>query len=93
MFFIPIVTEPQCSLLHPPKPPPSVWQIYFTDWLHRLRYYSKPEKKLNVAQEAKEAAIAYSELSEDDKEACLKSFRHPVIFADCASPPEFKSSG
>ncbi|GJJ07247.1 hypothetical protein Clacol_001447 [Clathrus columnatus] len=63
-----ILTEPQRSLLQPPKPPPSVWQIYFIDWLQRLRSYSKADKKLNVAQEAKEAAIAYNKLSDDDKE-------------------------
>lgn len=64
-----ITVEPQRSLLHPPKPPSSVWQIYFSDWLQCLRCYNKSDQKLNVAQEAKEAAIAYNKLSDDEKEA------------------------
>jgi hypothetical protein len=54
-------------VLRPPKQAPSIWQIFFTDWLSNKRAFGDEHSKLNVAQEAKEAAKAYSELSEEQQ--------------------------
>lgn len=59
---IPIKSE-----LRPPKQAPSMWQVYFADWLqdHKAR---QPQDKLNVAQAAKEAGQLYKTLSAEAKE-------------------------
>ncbi|PVF96301.1 hypothetical protein CPB86DRAFT_709363, partial [Serendipita vermifera] len=58
---------PTKSELRPPKQAPSMWQIYFADWLqdHKTRH---PHDKLNVAQAAKEAGKLYKTLDEEMKE-------------------------
>ncbi|KAG8761441.1 exp1-like protein [Serendipita sp. 396] len=58
---------PTKSELHPPKQAPSMWQVYFADWLqdHKTRY---PHDKLNVAQAAKEAGQLYKTLTEAERE-------------------------
>ncbi|PVF91129.1 hypothetical protein CPB86DRAFT_720031, partial [Serendipita vermifera] len=58
---------PTKSELRPPKQAPSMWQIYFADWLqdHKTRH---PHDKLNVAQAAKEAGQLYKTLDEEMKE-------------------------
>jgi hypothetical protein len=63
-----LATPPQRSVLHPPKQAPSVWQIFFTDWLQKQKSSAAEGKKLNVAQEAKEAGHVYNELSEEARE-------------------------
>ncbi|CAG7848408.1 SubName: Full=Uncharacterized protein {ECO:0000313/EMBL:CCA71712.1} [Serendipita indica DSM 11827] len=59
---IPIKSE-----LRPPKQAPSMWQVYFADWLqdHKTRH---PHDKLNVAQAAKEAGQLYKTLTAAEKE-------------------------
>ncbi|KAF7301951.1 hypothetical protein MIND_00761200 [Mycena indigotica] len=59
-------TAPLKSLLRPPKLAPSAWQLYFTDWIQRQQASSN--RKLNVAQAAKEAGAEYASLSEEEKE-------------------------
>lgn len=58
---------PRHSVLQPPKQAPSVWQIFFTDWLQEQKLSAVEGKKLNVAQEAKEAGHVYNELSEEER--------------------------
>ncbi|KAJ7068580.1 hypothetical protein C8F01DRAFT_1247077 [Mycena amicta] len=62
----PTLTAPLKSLLRPPKLAPSAWQLYFTDWIQRQQASSN--RKLNVAQAAKEAGLEYASLSEEEKE-------------------------
>ncbi|KAF7290953.1 hypothetical protein HMN09_01273900 [Mycena chlorophos] len=57
---------PLKSMLRPPKLAPSAWQLYFTDWIQRQQASSN--RKLNVAQAAKEAGAEYASLSEEEKE-------------------------
>ncbi|KAJ7228341.1 hypothetical protein GGX14DRAFT_346223 [Mycena pura] len=59
-------SQPLKSLLRPPKLAPSAWQLYFTDWIQRQQAQSN--RKLNVAQAAKEAGQEYASLSEEEKE-------------------------
>jgi hypothetical protein len=64
-----ITDTPLKSELRPPKQAPSMWQIYFADWLqdHKAR---QPQDKLNVAQAAKEAGQLYKTLNAEQKEVC-----------------------
>ncbi|EJD01587.1 uncharacterized protein FOMMEDRAFT_68203, partial [Fomitiporia mediterranea MF3/22] len=48
-------TTPMRSELRPPKLAPSTWQLYFTDWIQRHQMMNGGDRKLNVAQAAKEA--------------------------------------
>lgn len=59
---------PLKSTLKPPKLAPSAWQLYFTDWIQR--HQASSQKKLNVAQAAKEAGQEYAKLSSEEKEVC-----------------------
>lgn len=59
---------PQRSELRPPKLAPSTWQLYFTDWIQRHQSMSGGDKKLNVAQAAKEAGQEYARLTPEQKE-------------------------
>ncbi|OCH96004.1 hypothetical protein OBBRIDRAFT_787855 [Obba rivulosa] len=59
-------SPPLKSLLRPPKLAPSAWQLYFTDWI--TRHQASSNKKLNVAQAAKEAGQEYAKLSSEEKE-------------------------
>jgi hypothetical protein len=61
---------PTKSELRPPKQAPSMWQIYFADWLqeHKTRH---PHDKLNVAQAAKEAGQLYKTLNAEAKEVSV----------------------
>lgn len=63
---------PTKSELKPPKQAPSMWQIYFADWLqqHKTRF---PHDKLNVAQAAKEAGALYKTLGPTEKEVGIHS--------------------
>ena len=54
------------SLLRPPKPAPSAWQLYFTDWIQKQK--ASGTRKLNVAQASKEAGKEYASLSPTEKE-------------------------
>ena len=60
---------PLKSTLKPPKLAPSAWQLYFTDWISR--HQASSQKKLNVAQAAKEAGQEYAKLSAEEKEVSL----------------------
>ena len=60
---------PLKSNLRPPKLAPSAWQLYFTDWIQR--HQASSQKKLNVAQAAKEAGQEYAKLSSEEKEVRL----------------------
>jgi len=70
------VALPDHSVLHPPKLPPSVWQIYFMDWLENKRISGGKDTKLNVALEAKEAAISYNKLSDEERNVRSPSVLH-----------------
>ncbi|KAH8118729.1 high mobility group box domain-containing protein, partial [Phellopilus nigrolimitatus] len=59
---------PLRSALRPPKLAPSTWQLYFTDWIQRHQLLHGADKKLNVAQAAKEAGAEYAGLSPEQKE-------------------------
>jgi hypothetical protein len=59
-------SAPLKSELKPPKLAPSTWQLYFTDWIQRHQLNS--DKKLNVAQAAKEAGAEYANLTPEQKE-------------------------
>ncbi|TDL29836.1 hypothetical protein BD410DRAFT_43554 [Rickenella mellea] len=59
-------TVPSKSELRPPKLAPSTWQLYFTDWIQR--HQAQGDKKLNVAQAAKEAGSEYANLTPEQKE-------------------------
>ncbi|EPQ59154.1 hypothetical protein GLOTRDRAFT_70334 [Gloeophyllum trabeum ATCC 11539] len=59
-------SSPQKSVLRPPKLAPSAWQLYFTDWIQR--HQATSDRKLNVAQAAKEAGQEYAGLSAEEKE-------------------------
>ncbi|KAI0796939.1 hypothetical protein C8Q75DRAFT_729766 [Abortiporus biennis] len=59
-------SPPAKSLLKPPKLAPSAWQLYFTDWIQR--HQASGNKKLNVAQAAKEAGQEYAGLTPEQKE-------------------------
>jgi hypothetical protein len=61
-------------LLRPPKPAPSAWQLYFTDFIQRAQ--ANTTKKLNVAQAAKEAGQEYANLSAAEKEVRSLSNLH-----------------
>ncbi|KAF8525296.1 high mobility group box domain-containing protein, partial [Gautieria morchelliformis] len=67
---------PQRSVLHPPKQAPSVWQIFFIDWLQKQKSSEGEGKKLNVAQEAKEAGHVYNELSQEERDALKQRALH-----------------
>lgn len=61
------------SELRPPKLAPSTWQLFFTDWIQKHQTQSVGDassgrKKLNVAQAAKEAGLAYANLLPEEKE-------------------------
>ena len=60
---------PARSELKPPKLAPSTWQLFFTHWIqqHQMQH---GDKKLNVAQAAKEAGIVYARMSDKEKEVC-----------------------
>jgi hypothetical protein len=58
---------PVKSALRPPKQAPSMWQVFFADWLAQHKNRS-PHDKLNVAQAAKEAGVEYKNLSAQEKE-------------------------
>ena len=66
MLTITCTIAPQKSSLKPPKLAPSAWQLYFTDWIQR--HQATSQKKLNVAQAAKEAGQEYAKLSPAQKE-------------------------
>ncbi|TFK55608.1 hypothetical protein OE88DRAFT_1651991 [Heliocybe sulcata] len=57
---------PHKSTLRPPKLAPSAWQLYFTDWIQK--HQATSDRKLNVAQAAKEAGQEYATLSDAEKE-------------------------
>ncbi|EMD40484.1 hypothetical protein CERSUDRAFT_111079 [Gelatoporia subvermispora B] len=59
-------SPPLKSVLRPPKLAPSAWQLYFTDWI--TRHQASSNKKLNVAQAAKEAGQEYAKLTSEEKE-------------------------
>ncbi|KAF9811751.1 hypothetical protein IEO21_06441 [Rhodonia placenta] len=59
-------TPPLKSTLRPPKLAPSAWQLYFTDWI--AQHQASSQKKLNVAQAAKEAGQEYAKLTPEQKE-------------------------
>lgn len=62
---------PARSELRPPKLAPSTWQLYFTDWIQRHQSMHGGDKKLNVAQAAKEAGAEYANLTPEQKEVRL----------------------
>jgi len=62
-----VTDVPTKSELRPPKQAPSMWQVFFADWLARHKNQS-PHDKLNVAQAAKEAGVEYKNLSAEEKE-------------------------
>ena len=84
---------PLKSELKPPKLAPSTWQLYFTDWIQRHQLQS--DKKLNVAQAAKEAGAEYASLTPEQKEVSVQSHIF-VIHSLCAIfslfPPLFLNS-
>ncbi|KAF9006611.1 hypothetical protein BDQ17DRAFT_1352047 [Cyathus striatus] len=59
------------SVLRPPKLAPSAWQLYFTDWIQRQQ--ASGNRKLNVAQAAKEAGQEYASLTAAEKEVTLQA--------------------
>jgi len=61
-----LLSAPQESMLRPPRPAPSPWQLFFTNFIQRAQ--ANPTKKLNVAQAAKEAGQEYASLSIAEKE-------------------------
>ncbi|PAV21341.1 hypothetical protein PNOK_0396800 [Pyrrhoderma noxium] len=63
-----LTQTPQRSELRPPKLAPSAWQLFFTDWINRRQMMHGAERKLNVAQAAKEAGAEYARLSNSEKE-------------------------
>lgn len=67
-----LTQTPQRSELRPPKLAPSAWQLFFTDWINRRQMMHGAERKLNVAQAAKEAGAEYARLSNSEKE--VRSF-------------------
>lgn len=60
---------PERSELRPPKLAPSTWQLYFTDWI-QMHQTNSGDRKLNVAQAAKEAGAEYAQLTPEEKEVC-----------------------
>lgn len=62
------LSVPAKSLLQPPKLAPSAWQLYFTDWISN--HQANSDRKLNVAQAAKEAGQEYATLTDAEKEVC-----------------------
>lgn len=58
---------PARSELKPPKLVPSSMQLFFTDWI-RQRQMQNGDKKLNVAQTAKEASAVYANMTTEQKE-------------------------
>ncbi|TXT08125.1 uncharacterized protein COLE_05049 [Cutaneotrichosporon oleaginosum] len=69
---------PSKSHLKPPRQAPSAWQLFFADELNKAKAAAAAEAgstpggtpihpKLNVAQIAKDAGVAYASLSEDRK--------------------------
>ena len=67
----------QKSMLRLPKPAPSAWQLYLTDFIQRAQVSTT--KKLNVAQAAKEAGQEYANLSAAEKEV---RFLSNLCFSD-----------
>lgn len=67
---IAVQTAPTKSALQPPKLAPSAWQLYFTDWISN--HQANSDRKLNVAQAAKEAGQEYATLTEAEKEPYKK---------------------
>lgn len=75
----PATAVPDHSVLQPPKQAPSVWQIFFTDWLGNKRASDGEDTKLNVVKEAKAAAKAYGQLSDEERSVC------PLFSRTCMS--------
>lgn len=63
---------PAKSLLKPPKQAGSAWQFFFTDRLNAAKSEQQTGHKLNVADVAKEAGVAYNELSAAQKDVYIK---------------------
>ncbi|KAG8977658.1 exp1-like protein [Tulasnella sp. 425] len=62
---------PEKSVLNPPKPPQSKWQMYFSDFLTDAKS-TNPDSKINVTAIAKAAAAAYKNISIEEHEALNK---------------------
>ena len=67
---------PSKSHLHPPRQAQSMWQLFFTDELNKAKEAATTghspggtphHAKLNVAQIAKDAGLAYGQLTEEQK--------------------------
>lgn len=74
----PVPKPPAKSHLHPPRQAQSAWQLFFTDELNKAKAAAAAQQvtspggtaqhaKLNVAQIAKDAGIAYSNLNDEQK--------------------------
>lgn len=72
----PVPKPPAKSHLHPPRQAQSMWQLFFTDELNKAKAAASSgnspggtphHAKLNVAQIAKDAGIAYANLTPDQK--------------------------
>jgi len=72
----PVPKPPAKSHLHPPRQAQSMWQLFFTDELNKAKAAAAVgdspggtphHSKLNVAQIAKDAGIAYANLTPDQK--------------------------
>ncbi|TDL14436.1 hypothetical protein BD410DRAFT_203772 [Rickenella mellea] len=69
-------TEPQFELRKPtkmPRPAPSTWQLFATEWLKRMQVEAEMRgdlnaKRFNVAQAAKDAGREYVMLTPEQKE-------------------------
>ncbi|KAG8882632.1 hypothetical protein FRB97_007978 [Tulasnella sp. 331] len=59
---LPVVPAATSVLKPKPKLPPSKWQIYFATYLRRERE-RKPSEKMNVANIARDAAVAYKSIT------------------------------
>ena len=73
-----ILKQPAKSQLHPPRQAQSAWQLFFTDELNKAKSTATLETspggtpqhvKLNVAQIAKDAGIAYASLDDGRRES------------------------
>ncbi|KAG8894911.1 exp1-like protein [Tulasnella sp. 408] len=62
---------PEKSVLNPPKPPPSKWQMYFADFLTSTKS-ANPEGKVNITAIAKAAAAGYKKITIEEHEALNK---------------------
>lgn len=72
----PVPKPPAKSHLHPPRQAQSMWQLFFTDELNKAKAAASSgnspggtphHAKLNVAQIAKDAGIAYANLTAEQK--------------------------